>query len=102
MATESDIDRTGDQGHLFHLVLYADAQRSEAYLMEMLTNLLLMPPDTALRRLADLATKGRAVLMTCARVHADLAHEELTSYTQSTPPADPIRFTVERVYARPN
>ena len=40
--------------------------------------------------------------LTCARVNADLAHEQLNAYTQTTPPASPIRIAVERVYARPN
>jgi hypothetical protein len=97
-----DIDRTGDDGHLFHLVLYADLQHGETYLMEMLTGLLLMPHDTALRRLGDLATKGRSVLMTCARANADLARDQVEAYAWANRPSGGIKIAVERVYAGPN
>ena len=91
----SQLDVDGSGGHLYHVVLFGDAAHSADDVIAMLEKLFLLSRDTALMRAAELASKGKTVVVTCERPQAIYGRDLIRAYGT-------MRAEIQRVYARPN
>lgn len=64
----------------YHVVLLNDDYHTDAYVVEMLARLFLLPPSVGFRHAVEVDTTGRSIVLTCERDHAEFARDQIHGY----------------------
>ncbi len=99
---------TRDAEHLeplFDVILLDDDDHTYEYVIEMLGALFCLPLESAYRHAVEVDTKGRTIVITCERPHAEFARDQIHGYG-----ADPrmprskgsMKAVIQPVYAGPS
>ena len=89
---------------LYHVILLDDDEHTYDYVVEMLQALFFLPVETAYQHAVEVDTKGRTIVITCERPHAEFARDQIHGYG-----ADPrmpkskgsMKAVIQPVYAGP-
>jgi ATP-dependent Clp protease adaptor protein ClpS len=65
---------------LYHVILLDDDEHTYDYVVEMLGALFFLPVDTAYQHAVEVDTKGRTIVITCERPHAEYARDQIHAY----------------------
>ena len=65
---------------LYHVVLLDDDQHTYDYVVEMLGALFFLPLETAYQHAVEVDTRGRTIVITCERPHAEFARDQIQGY----------------------
>jgi len=65
---------------LFHVILLDDDDHTYDYVVEMLGALFFLPLETAYQHAVEVDTKGRTIVITCERPHAEYARDQIHAY----------------------
>jgi len=90
---------------LYHVILLDDDDHTYDYVVEMLGALFFLPVETAYQHAVEVDTKGRTIVITCERPHAEFARDQIHGYG-----ADPrmprskgsMKAVIQPVYAGPS
>ena len=88
-----------------HVILLDDDDHTYDYVVEMLGALFFLPLETAYQHAVEVDTKGRTIVITCERPHAEFARDQIHGYG-----ADPrmprskgsMKAVIQPVYAGPS
>jgi ATP-dependent Clp protease adaptor protein ClpS len=75
--TPSDQD---EQTPLFHVVLLNDDDHTYDYVIEMLSTIFCVSPETAFQHAVEVDTTGRTIVMTCEREQAEFGRDQIHGY----------------------
>lgn len=65
---------------LFNVVLLNDDHHSDIYVVEMLGRLFYISPAQAMHHVIEVDTTGRTIVMTCERLQAEFARDQIHAY----------------------
>ena len=72
----------------YHVVLWNDEDHTYAYVIAMLMELFGHPPEKGYHLAEEVDTKGRAIILTTTREHAELKRDQIHAYGKDNLLAD--------------